>query len=163
MGTGPPSRIAVTVKGDSMCDGSWWWAGPANVSCVHERDTQSTTWTLFWAALFIPCPPFSCLWRPSTSPYETHEFPCLQRDSQGPAPRHCFKQLLPVQILAFLHQVPVTSPEALLDWPPTPSRAHFLGTFWITQFIKSVHEFFTLLNMYIYFMHECVCFISLIN
>ena len=43
VGTGPSPQISVMVKGESMCESSWWWAGPVNVSCVHERDTQLTT------------------------------------------------------------------------------------------------------------------------
>lgn len=46
MGTGPSPHIAVVAKADSMCESSWWRAGPGKVSSVHEKNFQLTTQAL---------------------------------------------------------------------------------------------------------------------
>ena len=60
MGTGPSAQIVVVIKADSMCESSWCWAGPGNVSSVHEKNFQLTTQTLKWTIYFIPFPLFNC-------------------------------------------------------------------------------------------------------
>ena len=85
---------------------------------------------------------------------EMHEFPCLRKASQCPAIHHCFKPLLPVQILAFLHQILVTSLRKLSLTHLTHLELAFLGL--SKSYNVEINSLMLHYAKYVYLFYTCL-------